>query len=233
MKGNYWKLKGQAETITKMEEVLGEEATRLLYDYFFYDLPEMFWNEQEGQGDERLKKVVDYLWGVTLKGRDYDLYDLNAFKYFGENWIDCYDCMDKGFGDYYNFNPVTAYIQDAYPVGNEVYEVFEGDEDFDAEEMCNKMSDEFEDEAAYDICMWWFIMGVAYAASDMFKQKYEALKKMYESQEFKDNLANYDVENIPTELSDAAYEEMYSDAFGWAFQDTYEELREQREEAEA
>lgn len=232
MKGNYWKLKGQADTITKMEDVLGEEVTGLLYDHFFYDLPEMFWNEQEGQGDERLKKVVDSLWGDTLKGRDYDLYDINAFKYFGENWIDCYDCMDKDFGGYYNFNPILNYILGEHSVGNEIYELCEG-EDIDAEELWNKMQAEFngtedEDNDAADVCMWWFIMGVAKAASDMFKEKYENLKKMYESQEFKDNLANYDVENIPTELSDEAYNDMYGEAVAWAFQDTYEELREQR-----
>lgn len=237
MKGTYWKLKGQADTITKMEEVLGEEVTGLLYDHFFYGLPEMFWNEMEGQGDECLKGVFDYLWGDTLKGRDYDLYDINSFKEFGENWIDCYDCMDKDFGGYYNFNPILNYILAEHSVGNEIYEMCEG-EDLDAEEFWNKMQAEFngtedEDNDAADVCMWWFIMGVAYAASDMFKEKYENLKKMYESQEFKDNLANYDVENIPTELSKDAYEEMYGDAFGWAFRDTYEHLREQRAKMEA
>ena len=36
MKGNYWKLKGQADTITKMEEVLGEDNVDMLYSHFFY-----------------------------------------------------------------------------------------------------------------------------------------------------------------------------------------------------
>lgn len=235
MKGNYWKLKGQAETITKMEEVLGEEVTGLLYDHFFYGLPEMFWNEMEGQGDETLKGVVDSLWGYTLKG-NYDLYDIKSLKDFGEDWIDCYNCMDKDLDGAF-FNPMLNYILYKYSVEEEIYDLCSG-EDLDAEELCNKMDAKFngsedEDNDAYDVCMWWFIMGVAYAASDMFKQKYEAMKKMYESQEFKDNLANYDVENIPTELSDSAYEQVYSEAFGWAFRDTYEQLREQREQVEA
>ena len=236
MKGNYWKLKGQADTITKMEEVLGEEVTGLLYDHFFYGLPEMFWNETEGQGDDRLKAVVDSLWGDTLKTDCYDLYDIKSFKDFGEDWIDCYDCMDKDLSGAF-FNPMLYYIVYEYPVGNEIYELCEG-EDIDAEELWEKMETEFngtedKDNDVVDICMWWFIMGVAYAASGMFKEKYENLKKMYESQEFKDNLANYDVENIPTELSKSAYEQVYSDAFGWAFDDTYEHMREQRAKMEA
>lgn len=235
MKGKYWKLKGQADTITKMEEVLGEEVTGLLYDHFFYGLPEMFWNEMEGQGDETLKGVVDSLWGYTLKG-NYNLYDIKSFKDFGEDWIDCFNCMDKDLDGAF-FNPMLNYIIYKYSVGNEIYELCEG-EDLDAEELWNKMEAEFngtedEDNDVVDICMWWFIMGVAKAASDMFKEKYENLKKMYKSQEFKDNLANYDVENNPTELSDSAYEQVYSEAFCWAFRDTYEQYREQREEMEA
>lgn len=230
MKGTYWKLKGQTDTITKMEEVLGEEVTGLLYDYFFYALPKMFWNEQEGRGDERLKGVFDNLWEYYLMGK-YGIYKLDVFKEFGENWIDCYDCMDKDF-DGALYNPMLNYIFNEYPVEDGICEVCDG-EDLEVEELCNKIDAEFKDEEAYDVCMWWFIMGVAYAASGMFKEKYEALKKMYDSQEFKDNLANYDVENIPTELSDSAYEEMYGEAVGWAFRDTYEQLREQRAEVEA
>lgn len=232
MKGTYWKLKGQADTITKMEEVLGEDNVDMLYSHFFYDLPDFYWDDMESDGDERLKGVVDSLWGYTLKG-DYNLYDIQSFKDFGEDWIDCYDCMDKDLSGAF-FNPMLYYLLYETSVEEEVYALFDGYEDEDGNKLYDKIEAEFDeggeegDNKAFDVCMWWFIMGVAYAASGMFKRKYEALKKMYESQEWKDNLANYDYEYIPM-----GFEEHRAEVRGWAFKDTYEHLREQRAKMEA
>lgn len=68
MKGTYCRLKGQDDTITKLENVIGVENTELVYNWFFYDLPEYMWdydpiqyNREDGTDDDIAEALAERL----------------------------------------------------------------------------------------------------------------------------------------------------------------------------
>lgn len=190
MKGTYWKLKGQEATITKMEEVIGVENTELVYNWFFYDLPDTMWEYYEEYGEGNIKKLVHYLWGfwcnLDSAFKEFDDEDWEDYAEYGDDWLLCYKDMHTDGLTYYT-NPMWAYLFNILDgIEPEVYEAFKS-ADLDAEELCNKIDEEFkteiDDEEAtdpYDVCMWWFAMGVAYRGSQIIKDKCEEYKQVEE-----------------------------------------------------
>ena len=190
MKGTYWKLKGQEATITKMEEVIGVENTELVYNWFFYDLPECMWDYYGEYGEGNIKKLANYLWGfwwnLDSAFKEFDDEDWEDYAEYGDDWLLCYKNMNTDGLTYYT-NPMWDYLFNNLPgVEPEVYEAFES-AGLDAKELCDKIDREFKAEIddeegtdPYDVCMWWFAQGVAYRGSQIIKDRCEKYKQVEE-----------------------------------------------------